>query len=83
MKKYKVSNKDVYVGNVWGLPRLKRVGNNTRKGTPRKHVYSVVIYGIKYFKVQFHRNDESVIKYFKLKRDAKAYVNRLKDMVTI
>lgn len=83
MKKYKVATKNVYVGNVWGLPRLKRVGNNTRKGTPRKHVYRVVIHGIKYFKVQFHRNDESIIKYFKLKRDAKAYVNILKDMVTI
>lgn len=74
--------KSIYVGNTMGLPKLKRVGQNTRLGTPRTHVYKVVIHKDKYksiyFKVQFHRSGKHFYKYFNKKKDAKMYVEWLK-----
>ncbi len=66
-----------YLGNIMGLPKLKRLGYNTRVGTPRFHVYKVTIQKSEYFKVHLHRGNTSVIKYFKLKKQAKAYVKAL------
>ncbi len=68
-----------YLGDLKGLPKKKdKGGHNTRIGSPRNHVYKVTIYGATYFKTQLHRGGLNVSKYFKKKKEAKAYVNKLK-----
>lgn len=69
--------KRVYLKNIKGLPKMKKLGANTRQGLPRHHVYKVTIENIVYFKVHLHRGDTSAIKYFKRKKDAKVYVQNL------
>jgi len=69
--------KKTYLPTIKGLGTKQRQGYNTRKGTPRVHVYKVQIYGNTYFKVQLHRGLQNVSKYFKLKREAKNFVIEL------
>lgn len=67
---------------VKGIPEARRAGVNTRKGSPRNHIYRVEINGIVYYKVHFHRDQQSVIKYFKKRKDAKACVEILRELFT-
>ena len=69
--------KRIFLKDVKGLPKLKRLGTRTRQGVARQHVYKVTISTIDYFKVHLHRGEESKIKYFKLKREAKKFVRKL------
>lgn len=71
-------SKTTYLAKVNGLPEKKRKGSNTVKGQlPKQHVYEVKIYNSSYFKVQFHRGNLNVCKYFHNKLDAEIFVSSL------
>lgn len=59
---------------IGGIFDKIKKGHNTRKGTPRNHVYKILIGGHKYYKFQLKREDMgSLVRYFKRKKDANAY----------
>lgn len=75
----KLNKKQIYLGNIKNLPEIKLSHSyNTRIGSPRGHVYKINIVGYTYFKVHIKRKNQCFIKYFKLKREAKAYVETLR-----
>lgn len=69
--------KPFYLSAIEGLPVKKREGFNTRRGSPRNHVYKVTIGDYVYFKVHIKRDNKSYIRYFKLKKDAKKFASLL------
>jgi hypothetical protein len=75
----------VYLNKINELPIKQYIGgNNTRKGSPRGHVYKVNIRGIEYFKFQIKRAGKSSTVYFKKKKEAIKFresVKRTKSLV--
>lgn len=68
--------------NIRGLPMIKRMGHNTRKGAPKNHVYKVTINDNVYYTVRLHRSGVQVSKYFKKKSDARKFVEFLAETKT-
>lgn len=64
---------------LYPLPKAKRQGNNTRDGKPRDHVYRVEIGGQTYYKVHVKRSEQSRIRYFKTRNEAKLFVEMLRE----
>lgn len=68
-------------GKVYGLPKPKRKGYNTRyKHTRKEYIHKVTINGSTYFKVHLARNSgtQSKIKYFKTEKEAELFVEMLR-----
>ncbi|MFZ4411459.1 MAG: hypothetical protein ACOYOV_00150 [Bacteroidales bacterium] len=68
-------------GKVFGLPKPLRKGWNTSptaKKEGSEYVHKVTIRGFKYFKVHLGRQGKSKIKYFKKLKDAKMFVELLR-----
>lgn len=63
--------------DIKGIRNKIRLGNNTRQGSPRNHVYKVNIYGFEYWKFQIHRKNKHKTKYFKTRKDAVSFVKKL------
>jgi hypothetical protein len=61
------------------LDGKKREGWNTRRGSPRGHIYKVHISGKKYFKFHLKRDNKSTIVYFNKKKDAVAFRDTVKE----
>jgi len=64
--------------DIKGLPPMKRAGHNTRKGSPKNHIYKVNINEYTYYVFRIHRGGKSFTKYFKKKSEAKQFGEILK-----
>ena len=68
-------------GKVYGLPKPKRPGYNTRyKHNRKEYVHKVTIGNCTYFKAHLGRNSgaQSKIKYFKTEKEAELFVEMLR-----
>jgi|694.fasta_scaffold00313_94 hypothetical protein len=63
--------------NIKGVPPLKRIGHNTRKGKPKNHVYKSIINDNVYYIVRLNRSNKQLTKYFKTRKEAKEFVQLL------
>ena len=65
---------------IFGLPRPKRLGNNTSKFNRLgiEYIHRVEIHGSVYYKVRIKRQDKSKIKYFKNLKSALIYRDMLR-----
>jgi hypothetical protein len=69
-------------GMVYGLPKPSRMGWNTSPKSFRKdkeYIHKVEMKGYTYFKVHLKRQDVSKIKYFKKFKEAKLFVDLLRE----
>jgi hypothetical protein len=68
-------------GTIFGLPKPARKGWNTYPATKKEgseYVHKVTIGNCTYFKVHIGRKGKSKIKYFKKLKDAKMFVEMLR-----
>lgn len=75
LKKIKYLN-----NNIKGIKNKIKIGNNTRVGVPRNHIYKVIINKCEYWKFQIKRQGKSQIKYFKTKKHAKLFLKKLNNL---
>ena len=68
-------------GKIFGVPKPLRNGFNTRFKNKNHypHVYFVNIRGYERWKVQIKRQNKSKIKYFKTLKEAKLFVDMLRN----
>lgn len=67
---------------IYGLPVPTKVGHNTSPDKLRKdleYIHKVTIYGNDYFKVHLKRQGISKIKYFSKLKEAKMFVDFLRE----
>jgi hypothetical protein len=76
-----MSKKTKYLNNnITGIKNKIKIGNNTRIGFPRNHIYKVIIKKCEYWKFHIKRQGQSQIKYFTTKKDAKLFLKKLKSV---
>ena len=68
-------------GKIFGLPKPLKAGGNTRFKNKNHypHVHNVIIGGNNYWKVHIKRQNKSKIKYFKTIKEAKLFVEMLRN----
>jgi hypothetical protein len=69
-------------GKIYGLPKPSRKGHNTSPTKRRigaEYIHKVQIGDYKYFKVHMSRGGISKIKYFKKRKQAKLFVEFLRE----
>jgi hypothetical protein len=73
---------DYIEGKIFGLPMPTRKGHNTSPNKERvdmEYVHKVTIYGHQYYKIHIGRGGKSKIKYFKKLKEAKMFVENLRE----